>query len=115
MEIPQLFLLIVPPLIVTPLVGWLNQPQMPQWLRCLIASIVIVVVALACAFYVHAFTGNVVTDFVIVAGWANLLATTILEPLYKMVMYKVPSPFAALFKQPTVSTPPTVTDLTTRQ
>jgi hypothetical protein len=111
MEVPQLFTLALP-LLVTPLIGWLNNPRMPQWLRCLIASIVIIVVGLLCAVYVHAFTGNVITDFAIVAAWCNLLATTVLEPLYKMALVNWGGPFAAFFKRPTVTTPPTVRNLT---
>lgn len=114
MEVPQLFTLALP-LLVTPLVGWLNQPTMPQWLRCLIASIVIIIVSVVCAVYVHAFTGNVITDFAIVAAWCNLLASTVLEPLYKMALVNWSGPFAAFFKNLDITTPPTVKDLTTRQ
>lgn len=106
MVVPQLFTLALP-FVVTPLIGWLNDPKMPQWVRCLIASIVIIVVGLLCAFYVHAFTGNVITDFAIVAAWCNLLASTVLEPLYKMAMFNWSGPFASFFKPP-ISTPPTV-------
>lgn len=108
MEIPQLFVLILPGL-VTPLVGWLNDPRMPQWLRCLIAAVVIIAVSIACAIYVHALTGNAVEDFVIIATWCSALSTTILEPLYKLALMRIPSLFSAFFKQqgPASIQPPT--------
>jgi hypothetical protein len=107
MEVPQLFTLALP-IIVAPLVGWLNNPRMPEWLRCLIAAVVIVAVAALWAVYVHALTNNVVDDFILVASYCSVLSTTLLLPLYKLALVHIPSPFAAFFKPPTILTPPTV-------
>jgi predicted PurR-regulated permease PerM len=109
--VPQLFTVVLP-VLVTPLVGWLNQPRMPQWLRCFIAAVVIIAVSVLCAVYLHAFTSNVVEDFLITAAWCSVLCTGLLEPLYKLALAEIPGPFAAFFKQRDVSTPPTVKDFT---
>jgi hypothetical protein len=60
----------------------------------------------------HAFTSNIVEDFMITAAWCSVFATGFLEPLYKMTLVNIPGPFAAFFKQPAISTPPTIRDYT---
>ena len=118
MQIPQAFTVVLP-ILVTPLVGWLNNPRMPEWLRCLIAAVIIVAVSVLWAVYVHAFTSNLIEDFVLIASYCSVLGTTLLLPLYKMALIKLPSPFNAFFNQPQpaqqpepepikLSTPPTV-------
>ena len=93
-------LIVILPLIVTAIAGFLGKDTLPAWLNAIIVAIVIAGLSVAAVIMSGAaLSPNPLTDFMIFAGYCTaLIASPILKPLLEKLFATTPSPFSFLAK-----------------
>ncbi|MBE3561944.1 MAG: hypothetical protein IMW89_22385 [Ktedonobacteraceae bacterium] len=105
MQTPPEYLVAILPGIITLISAWLTHAKLPESVNALISGVIVLVSALVWALIGGKLAGDLVTDFVLIAGYSAALVAGPLKPLHQWLMYKIPSPFGIFFPAPAESDP----------
>lgn len=102
MQLPQQLVLILP-LVVTPLAGWLGDDGLPTWVNELFAIIVLAASVATWIALGGKFSNDLTVNIMLIAGYTGALVAGPLAPLRQWFIVKIPSPFAAVTKKSAVT------------
>ncbi|GCE14211.1 hypothetical protein [Tengunoibacter tsumagoiensis] len=104
--LPDSVLLLLP-LLVTVIAGWLSQDTLAPWINALISAVVMIACAALAAMFTDRLVGDLSIDFMLIVAYCYaLIKCGVLAPLYRFLLAR-PSPIAPILPASKV---PTVTD-----
>lgn len=104
-DLPE-FLVLFLPLVIAPITGWLEHDKLPAGVNTAISGFVVLVTAFLWVLLEQRLTGDLVVDFVVVAGYCAALLAGPLAAFHEWLIIKIPSPLAHLSKEPDPPPPP---------